>query len=137
VFELKPWRQDEFKVSPDPDLVEKFGDIVGLYLNPPVTVAVFAVEEKPQIQALDRSAPILPTTPQRATHDYERNGTIDLFAALEVAIGKVIFAAGPRPGTTTPNRSPWHKSADDILQRLAGYCTAINQHATSSTLTGH
>jgi transposase len=78
--------------------VEKIRDIVGLYLNPPVAAAVFAVDEKPQIQALDRSAPILPmlpTTPQRATHDYERNGTIDLFAALEVATGKVITQLRP------------------------------------------
>ncbi len=92
-FGLKPWRQDSFKVSPDPDLVEKIRDLVGLYMNPPVNAAVFAVDEKPQIQALNRTAPtlpMLPTTPQRATHDYERNGTCDLFAALEVATGKVI-----------------------------------------------
>ena len=97
-FGLKPWRQEEFKVSPDPDLVEKIRDIVGLYVNPPVAAAVFAVDEKPQIQALDRSAPILPmlpTTPQRATHDYERNGTLDLFAALEIATGKVITDLRP------------------------------------------
>jgi len=92
-FGLKPWRQDEFKVSPDPDLIEKIRDLVGLYLSPPVAAAVFAIDEKPQIQALNRSAPtlpMLPTTPQRATHDYERNGTLDLFAALEIATGKVI-----------------------------------------------
>jgi transposase len=92
-FGLKPWRQDEFKVSPDPQLVEKTRDIVGLYLNPPVAAAVFAVDEKPQVQALDRSAPtlpMLPTTPQRATHDYIRHGTLDLFAALNVATGTVI-----------------------------------------------
>lgn len=92
-FGLKPWRQDQFKVSPDPELVEKIRDLVGLYMNPPVAAAVFAVDEKPQIQALNRTAPILPmlpTTPQRATHDYQRNGTCDLFAALEVATGKVI-----------------------------------------------
>ena len=92
-FGLKPWRQDSFKVSPDPDLVEKIRDLVGLYMNPPVAAAVFAIDEKPQIQALDRTAPtlpMLPTTPQRATHDYARNGTCDLFAALEVATGKVI-----------------------------------------------
>jgi transposase len=92
-FGLKPWRQDEFKISPDPDLVEKIRDLVALYINPPVAAAVFAVDEKPQIQALNRTAPILPmlpTTPQRATHDYQRNGTCDLFAALEVATGKVI-----------------------------------------------
>jgi transposase len=92
-FGLKPWRTDSFKVSPDPDLVEKIRDLVGLYMNPPVNAAVFAIDEKPQIQALDRTAPtlpMLPTTPARATHDYERNGTCDLFAALEIATGKVI-----------------------------------------------
>jgi transposase len=92
-FGLKPWRSDSFKVSPDPELVEKIRDLVGLYMNPPVAAAVFALDEKPQVQALNRTAPtlpMLPTTPQRATHDYERNGTCDLFAALEVATGKVI-----------------------------------------------
>jgi hypothetical protein len=95
-FGLKPWREDAFKVSPDPELVEKIRDIVGLYMNPPVAAAVFAVDEKPQIQALDRTAPTLPTTPARATHDYQRNDTCDLFAALEVATGKVITDIRPR-----------------------------------------
>jgi transposase len=97
-FGLKPWKQDSFKVSPDPDLVEKIRDLVGLYMNPPVNAAVFAVDEKPQIQALNRTAPImpmLPTTPQRASHDYVRNGTVDLFAALEIATGKVITDIRP------------------------------------------
>ncbi len=92
-FGLKPWREDEFKVSPDPELVEKIRDIVALYMNPPVAAAVFAVDEKPQIQALNHTAPtlpMLPTTPARATHDYERNGTCDLFGALEIATGQVI-----------------------------------------------
>jgi transposase len=92
-FGLKPWKQDSFKVSPDPDLIEKVRDLVGLYMNPPDAAAVFAVDEKPQIQALNRTAPtlpLLPTTPQRATHDYERNGTVDLFAALDIAAGTVI-----------------------------------------------
>lgn len=92
-FGLKPWKQDSFKVSPDPDLIEKVRDLVGLYMNPPDAAAVFAVDEKPQIQALNRTAPtlpLLPTTPQRATHDYERNGTVDLFAALDIARGTVI-----------------------------------------------
>lgn len=105
-FGLKPWRQDSFKVSPDPDLVEKIRDLVGLYMNPPVKAAVFAIDEKPQIQALNRTAPtlpMLPTTPARATHDYERNGTCDLFAALEIATGKVITDIRPR-----------HTSADFI-----------------------
>jgi transposase len=92
-FGLKPWRSDSFKVSPDPELVEKIRDLVALYMSPPVAAAVFALDEKPQIQALDRTAPtlpMLPTTPQRATHDYERNGTCDLFAALNMATGSVI-----------------------------------------------
>jgi transposase len=92
-FGLKPWREDSFKVSPDPDLVEKIRDIVALYMNPPVAAVVFAVDEKPQIQALNRTAPtlpMLPTTPARATHDYLRNGTCDLFAALDIATGTVI-----------------------------------------------
>jgi DDE superfamily endonuclease len=73
-------------------LVEKIRDIVALYMNPPVAAAVLAVDENPQIQALNRTAPtlpMLPTTPARATHDYERNGTCDLFAALNTATGKV------------------------------------------------
>jgi len=92
-FGLKPWREDSFKVSPDPDLMEKIRDIVALYMNPPVAAVVFAVDEKPQIQALNRTAPtfpMLPTTPARATHDYLRNGTCDLFAALDIASGTVI-----------------------------------------------
>ena len=106
-FGLKPWRQDSFKVSPDPDLVEKIRDLVGLYLDPPVAAAVFAVDEKPQIQALNRTTPILPmlsTTPQRASHDYERHGTVDLFAALEIATGRVI--ADIRAGTPRPTSWP-------------------------------
>jgi transposase len=101
-FGLKPWRTDEFKISPDPQLVEKTRDIVGLYMNPPVAAAVFAVDEKPQVQALNRSAPtlpMLPTTPARATHDYIRHGTLDLFAALNVATGTVI--SDIRPSHTT------------------------------------
>lgn len=92
-FGLKPWLEDSFKVSPDPDLIEKVRDLVGLYMSPPVAAAVFAVDEKPQVQAINRTAPtlpMLPTTPARATHDYERNGTCDLFAALDMASGRVI-----------------------------------------------
>lgn len=92
-FGLKPGERDEFKISPDPLLVDKLRDIVGLYMSPPVAAAVFCVDEKPQIQALNRTAPtlpMLPTTPARATHDYQRNGTIDLFAALNMATGEVI-----------------------------------------------
>ncbi len=224
-FSLKPWQQDNFKVSPDPDIVEKVRDLVALYMNPPEAAAVFAVDEKPQIQALNRTAPtlpMLPTTPQRATHDYERNGTVDLFAALDIARGTVIsdirtshnqedfiaflnkinrevpthldvhiildnlathktpkvqrwllrhrrfhlhftptygswmnlverwfsalttkklqrsahrstkeLAADIRAWVETWNENPkpfvWHKTAEQILERLAGYCAAINQ----------
>lgn len=97
-FGLKPWKQESFKLSPDPQLIEKTRDIVGLYLNPPEAAVVFAVDEKPQIQALNRTAPTFPmlaTTPQRATHDYIRHGTIDLFAALDMATGAVITDLRP------------------------------------------
>ena len=228
-FGLKPWRQDSFKISPDPDLVDKIRDLVGLYMNPPVAAAVFAVDEKPQIQALNRTAPtlpMLPTTPERATHDYLRHGTCDLFAALEIATGTVItdirarhtskdfvaflnkinrnvpahldvhvildnlsahktptvhtwllrhkrfhlhftptygswmnlverwfsalttkklqrsahrnvkeLATDINAWTAAWNENPtpfvWHKTAEDILQRLADYCTTINQTTTT------
>lgn len=97
-FGLTPHVMDEFKISPDPLLVEKIRDIVGLYLSPPLNAACFAVDEKPQIQALNRTAPILPmlpTTPQRWSHDYARNGTLDLFAALNLATGHVISSLRP------------------------------------------
>jgi len=94
-FGLKPWRQDELKISPDPLLIDKIRDMVGLYMSPPGSAALFCVDEKPQIQALNRTAPTLPTTPQRATHDHQRNGTIDLFAALNIATGNVISELRP------------------------------------------
>jgi transposase len=91
-FGLQPWRTEDFKISPDPLLIEKIRDIAGLYLAPPQNAAVFAVDEKPQIQALQRTAPVLPMipgVPERRSHDYVRHGTIDLFAALNTATGKV------------------------------------------------
>ncbi len=92
-FGLKPHRLGEFKVSPDPQFIDKVRDVVGLYLNPPEAAVVFCVDEKTGIQALDRTAPMLPLmlgVPQRRTHDYRRCGTTNLYAALEVASGKVI-----------------------------------------------
>jgi transposase len=89
---LKPHRTETFKFSTDPDLVAKVRDVVGLYLAPPERAIVLSVDEKTQIQALDRTAPMLPMKPgqvERHTHDYKRNGTTHLFAALEVATGKV------------------------------------------------
>jgi transposase len=92
-FGLQPWRTEDFKISPDPLLTGKIRDVIGLYLAPPANAAVFAVDEKPQIQALQRTAPVLPMipgVPERRSHDYVRHGTIDLFAALNTATGKVI-----------------------------------------------
>ena len=92
-FGLQPHRVETFKLSKDPLFVEKVRDVVGLYLNPPQRALVLCVDEKAQIQALDRSSPILPLmpgTPERRTHDYRRHGTTSLFAALDAATGKVI-----------------------------------------------
>ena len=92
-FGLQPHRVEQWKLSKDPLFVEKVRDVVGLYLDPPERAMVLCVDEKSQIQALDRTQPILPMlpgTPERATHDYKRAGTSTLFAALELATGKVI-----------------------------------------------
>ncbi len=92
-FGLKPHRQDTFKLSTDPYFVEKVRDVVGLYMNPPDKAVVLSVDEKSQVQALDRTQPLLPLGvghPERRTHDYVRHGTTSLFAALDVATGRVI-----------------------------------------------
>jgi transposase len=92
-FGLQPHRVETWKLSRDPQFVEKVRDVVGLYLDPPERAVVLCVDEKSQIQALDRTAPILPMlpgTPQRATHDYKRAGTSSLYAALDITTGKVI-----------------------------------------------
>ena len=92
-FGLQPHRTESFKLSPDPLLIEKVRDIVGLYMNPPDHALVFCVDEKSQIQALDRTQPLLPLQPgqaERHTHDYERHGTTSLFAALELKTSRVI-----------------------------------------------
>lgn len=94
-FGLKPHLQDTFKLSTDPFFVEKVRDVVGLYLNPPeqTRAVVLCVDEKSQVQALERTQPLLPMRPgqpERRTHDYERHGTTSLFAALDIASGKVI-----------------------------------------------
>ena len=92
-FGLKPHLVESFKLSPDPQFIDKVRDIVGLYLNPPEAAVVLCVDEKSQIQALDRSAPILPLlpgTPARMSHDYKRYGTTNLYAALDLASGNVI-----------------------------------------------
>ena len=92
-FGLQPHRQETFKLSTDPLFVDKVRDIVGLYLDPPLKAMVLCVDEKSQIQALDRTQPILPLAPgvaERRTHDYMRHGTTTLFAALDIATGEVI-----------------------------------------------
>ena len=92
-FGLQPHRTETFKLSPDPQLVEKVRDIVGLYLNPPERALVLCADEKSQIPALERTQPILPLRPgqaERHTHEYKRHGTTSLFAALDVASGRVI-----------------------------------------------
>lgn len=92
-FGLQPHRSETFKLSRDPFFVEKVRDIVGLYLAPPDRALVLCVDEKPQIQALEPTAPVLPMRPgqvERRTHDYVRHGTLDLFAALDVQAGTVI-----------------------------------------------
>ena len=92
-FGLQPHRAETFKLSSDPHFVDKVRDIVGLYMSPPDRALVLCVDEKSQIQALDRTQPVLPMLPgipERRTHDYKRHGTTSLFAALDVATGSVI-----------------------------------------------
>lgn len=92
-FGLQPHRSDTFKLSPDPLLIEKVRDIAGLYMNPPEHALVLCVDEKSQIQALDRTQPLLPMRPgqlERGTHDYKRHGTTSLFAALDLKTSQVI-----------------------------------------------
>ena len=92
-FALQPHRTETFKLSSDPLFIEKVRHIVGLYLHPPERAVVLCVDEKSQIQALDRTQPLLPMRPglpERRTHDYERHGTTSLFAALNTATGEVL-----------------------------------------------
>ena len=91
---LKPWKVETFKLSNDPHFEDKLVDVVGLYLNPPERAVVFSFDEKTQVQALDRTQPSLPMKPGRGgtmTHDYKRHGTTDLFAAMNVATGEVLY----------------------------------------------
>ena len=112
-FGLKPHRRQTFKFSTDPELQAKVRDVIGLYLDPPEKAVVLCVDEKSQIQALDRTAPILPLRPglpEKATHDYIRHGTTTLFAALEVATGRVTDACYDRHR---------HEEFLDFLKRVA------------------
>ena len=98
-YGIQPWRAESFRFSTDPELVGKVTDVVGLYLDPPANAIVLCVDEKSQIQALDRTAPVLPMQPhliERRSPDYVRHGTTTLFAALEIATGQVTAALKPR-----------------------------------------
>ena len=102
--ELRPWRADTFKVSRDPDFEAELVDVVGLYMDPPERAAVFSFDDKTQVQALDRTQASLPLRPGRArtlTHDYKRNGTVELFAALNVATGEVLHQTPRRHTAAT------------------------------------
>src|SRR4051794_2045197 len=115
-FGVQPWRAETFKFSTDPELEAKIRDVVGLYLHPPAKAVVLCVDEKPQVQALERTAPTLPTRPgsaERQTFDYLRHGTTTLFAALEVATGRV---------TDTCTQRHRHQEFLAFLQQVAaGY----------------
>jgi transposase len=98
-FGLKPWQTDTFKLSEDPQFIDKVRDVVGIYLNPPDKAVVLCVDEKTNIQALDRTQPSLPMRPgqvERRTHDYKRHGVTDLFAALNIATGEILYQTQPR-----------------------------------------
>jgi transposase len=118
-FGLQPHRAETFKLSTDPLFVEKVKDICGLYLNPPERAVVLCVDEKSQIQALDRTQPILPLlpgTPERATHDYKRHGTSSLYAALDLTTGKVIGSLHNRHRAIE-----FHKFLQTIDQQVPGH----------------
>ena len=106
--ELQPHRAETFKLSTDPQFVDKVRDVVGLCLAPPERAPVLCVDEKTQVQALDRTAPLLqlgPGQPERRPHDYTRHGTTSLFAALDIATGKVIAACHQRHLTMSRRRT--------------------------------
>ena len=131
-FGLKPHVTESFKISPDPQLIEKVRDVVGLYMNPPTNAVVFSFDEKSQIQALQRAQPILPMDigqPERRTQNYLRNGTLDLFAALNVATGEVIARCKLR-----------HRAADFVafLRDIdASVAPALEVHVVLDNLSAH
>jgi transposase len=132
MFGLQPHRTQSFKLSPDPQLVDKVRDVVGLYMNPPHNAVVFSFDEKSQIQALQRAQPILPMDigqPERQTHNYLRNGTLDLFAALNVATGEVLARCKQR-----------HRAQDFVafLRELdARVAPALEVHVVLDNLSAH
>ena len=131
---LKPWKVETFKVSNDPRFEEKLVDVVGLYLNPPARAVVFSFDEKTQCQALDRTQPSLPMKAGRAgtmTHDYKRNGTIDLFAAMNVATGEVLTEL--RKGHTSTDVLRFFKQIDASVPRGLGVHVVLDNLSAHST----
>jgi transposase len=130
-FGLQPHRQRHFKLSTDPFFVEKVRDIVGLYLNPPEKAVVLCVDEKSQIQALDRTQPMLPMGlgyVEGVTHDYNRHGTTTLFAALDIANGKVFTECKRRH--RHQEYLNFLKSVDDNVPRKLGIHIVVDNYAT-------
>src|SRR5919106_1884942 len=131
-FRLQPHRVESFKLSPDPQLVDKIRDVVGLYTHPPTNAVVFSFDEKSQIQALERAQLVLPMDigqPERRTHNYIRNGTLDLFAALNVATGEVLARCKSR-----------HRAADFVafLREIdARVEPALEVHVVLDNLSAH
>jgi transposase len=135
-FGLKPHRADTFKLSTDPYFVEKVRDVVGLYLAPPERAIVLSVDEKSQVQALDRTQPVLPMTPtqaERGTHDYVRHGTTSLFAALNVATGEVIGKCHRRHRHQEFVKFLDHVHATLPKQRGVGVHIILDNYATHKT----
>jgi transposase len=132
--DLKPWKIDTFKISNDPRFEQKLLDVVGLYLNPPARAVVFSYDEKTQCQALDRTQPSLPMKRGRAgtmTHDHKRNGTIDLFAAMNLATGEVLTDLQKRHAATDVLR--FFKQIDASVPRgLAVHVVLDNLSAHSA-----
>jgi transposase len=129
---LQPHRIETFKFSTDPELEPKIRDVVGLYLNPPENAVVVSVDEKSQIQALDRTAPMLPVMPglaQRRTHDYKRHGTTTLFAALEVATGRI----------TADACYPRHRHQEFLafLKKVAAAHPGVDLHVVADNYAAH
>jgi len=131
-FALQPHRTEGFKLSRDPLFVDKVRDIVGLYMSPPDRALVLCVDEKPSIQALERTAPVLPMRPgqvERHTHDYVRHGTTDLFAALDVATGKVIGTCRQR------HRAREFRAFLDLIDR--GVPSGLEVHLVLDNASAH
>jgi hypothetical protein len=137
-YRVQPWRHGMFKFSTDPELEAKVRDVVGLYLDPPKNAIVLCVDEKSQIQALDRTQPILPVRPglpEKATHDYKRNGTTTLFAALEVVTGTVTGRCYGRHGRASSSTS---SSSSPRPTRAASFtsCSTTTTPTSTTTSTG-